>query len=164
MTWNSLGVQFPDRPGCLRSQKSAASILAEPIVGGSRLRPAKEQCGSRQPGSRDTLSPGRLPAAESKKAASMSGEEPQINDSMRVWGMKLGTRLELSFSSLHRGDSVAWTDLFRAHHRRVYSLCYRFTGNPQDSEDLTQDVFLKIYGNLGSFESTRGSFQVWIAA
>ena len=34
---------------------------------------------------------------------------------------------------------------------------------PQDSEDLTQDVFLKIYGNLGSFDSTRGSFPVWIA-
>ena len=61
------------------------------------------------------------------------------------------------------GDSVAWTELVRAHHRRVYSLCYRFTGSPQDSEDLTQDVFLKIYGNLGSFDSTRGSFPVWIA-
>jgi len=61
------------------------------------------------------------------------------------------------------GDSVAWTELVRAHHRRVYSLCYRFTGSPQDSEDLTQDVFLKIYGNLGSFDSSRGSFPVWIA-
>lgn len=61
------------------------------------------------------------------------------------------------------GDSVAWTELVRAHHRRVYSLCYRFTGSPHDSEDLTQDVFLKIYGNLGSFDSSRGSFQVWIA-
>lgn len=58
---------------------------------------------------------------------------------------------------------MAWTELVRAHHRRVYSLCYRFTGCPQDSEDLTQDVFLKIYGNLGSFDGSRGSFHVWIA-
>ena len=52
--------------------------------------------------------------------------------------------------------------LVRTHHRRVYGLCYRFTGNPADAEDLTQDVFLKIYSNLASFDTTRGSLQVWI--
>ena len=60
------------------------------------------------------------------------------------------------------GDSGAWAELVRAQHRRVYGLCYRFTGNPADAEDLTQDVFLKIYSNLGSFDLTRGSLQVWI--
>ncbi len=61
------------------------------------------------------------------------------------------------------GDSVAWAELVRAHHRRVYGLCYRFTGSVTDAEDLTQDVFLKIYSNLGSFDTARGSLQVWIA-
>lgn len=61
------------------------------------------------------------------------------------------------------GDSLAWTELVQAHHRRVYGLCYRFTGSSHDSEDLTQDVFLKIYGNLSSFDLTKGSFQVWIS-
>ncbi|MGA2559272.1 MAG: sigma-70 family RNA polymerase sigma factor [Terracidiphilus sp.] len=60
------------------------------------------------------------------------------------------------------GDSGAWAQLVRTHHRRVYGLCYRFTGNPADAEDLTQDVFLKIYSNLTSFDTTRGSLQVWI--
>jgi len=60
------------------------------------------------------------------------------------------------------GDSSAWAELVRAHHRRVYGLCYRFTGNPTDAEDLTQDVFLKIYSNLTSFDTSRGSLQVWI--
>jgi len=60
------------------------------------------------------------------------------------------------------GDSGAWTELVKAHHRRVYSLCYRFTGSPHDAEDLTQDVFLKVYGNLTAFDLTRGSFQTWI--
>jgi len=60
------------------------------------------------------------------------------------------------------GDSGAWAELVRTHHRRVYGLCYRFTGNPADAEDLTQDVFLKIYSNLASFDLTRGSLQVWI--
>ena len=60
------------------------------------------------------------------------------------------------------GDSGAWSELVRTHHRRVYALCYRFTGNATDAEDLTQDVFLKIYSNLSSFDIARGTLQVWI--
>jgi RNA polymerase sigma-70 factor, ECF subfamily len=61
-----------------------------------------------------------------------------------------------------RGDSFAWTELVKAHHRRVYGLCYRFTGSPTDAEDLTQEVFLKVYGNLAAFDLARGTFQTWI--
>jgi RNA polymerase sigma-70 factor (ECF subfamily) len=74
--------------------------------------------------------------------------------------------LEIDWSQTVRrcmdGDSRAWAELVRAHHKRVYGLCYRFTGSPTDAEDLTQDVFLKIYSNLGSFDTARGSLQVWI--
>jgi RNA polymerase sigma-70 factor (ECF subfamily) len=74
--------------------------------------------------------------------------------------------LEVDWSEVVRrcmaGDSGAWAELVRSHHRRVYALCYRFTGNGADAEDLTQDVFLKIYSNLSSFDTTRGSLQVWI--
>ena len=74
--------------------------------------------------------------------------------------------LEIDWSQVVRrcmdGDSGAWAELVRTHHRRVYGLCYRFTGNAADAEDLTQDVFLKIYSNLASFDTARGSLQVWI--
>ena len=60
------------------------------------------------------------------------------------------------------GDSGAWAEMVRTHHQRVYALCYRFTGNGADAEDLTQDVFLKIYMNLNSFDGARGSLAVWI--
>jgi len=74
--------------------------------------------------------------------------------------------LEIDWSQIVRrcmdGDSGAWAELVRTHHRRVYGLCYRFTGNAADAEDLTQDVFLKIYSNLASFDMERGSLQVWI--
>jgi RNA polymerase sigma-70 factor (ECF subfamily) len=74
--------------------------------------------------------------------------------------------LETDWSQIVRrcmdGDSGAWAELVRTHHRRVYGLCYRFTANPTDAEDLTQDVFLKVYSNLSSFDTTRGSLQVWI--
>jgi RNA polymerase sigma-70 factor (ECF subfamily) len=74
--------------------------------------------------------------------------------------------LEIDWSQIVRlcmdGDSGAWAELVREHHRRVYGLCYRFTGSAADAEDLTQDVFLKIYSNLASFDTGRGSLQVWI--
>ena len=60
------------------------------------------------------------------------------------------------------GDSGAWAELVRTHHRRVYGLCYRFAGNAADAEDLTQEVFLKVYSNLTRFDTVRGSLQVWI--
>ncbi len=47
-------------------------------------------------------------------------------------------------------------------HRRIYAICYRFTGSADDAEDLTQDIFLKVYRNLRSFDQAKGSFQTWI--
>ena len=74
--------------------------------------------------------------------------------------------LDVDWSQIVRrcldGDSGAWAEMVRTHHKRVYGLCYRFTGNVADAEDMTQDVFLKIYSNLASFDTARGSLQVWI--
>jgi RNA polymerase sigma-70 factor (ECF subfamily) len=60
------------------------------------------------------------------------------------------------------GDQKAWHTMVTGQHRRIYAICYRFTGSQTDAEDLTQDVFLKVYRNLGSFDPAKGSFQTWI--
>ncbi len=60
------------------------------------------------------------------------------------------------------GDSHAWQQLVSFQHRRIYAICYRFTGSASDSEDLTQEVFLKLYKNMASFDTHKGSFQTWI--
>ena len=60
------------------------------------------------------------------------------------------------------GEGPAWQQLVTAQHRRIYAICYRFTGSGTDAEDLTQDVFLKVYRNLASFDPAKGSFQTWI--
>jgi RNA polymerase sigma-70 factor (ECF subfamily) len=60
------------------------------------------------------------------------------------------------------GDQHAWQQLVVSQHRRIYAICYRFTGSGSDAEDLTQDVFLKLYRNLASFDTQKGSFQTWI--
>ncbi len=61
------------------------------------------------------------------------------------------------------GDESAWEDLVRLHTKRVYSIAYRFTGNDTQAQDLTQDVFLRVFRSLKSFRSGEGSFQVWLA-
>lgn len=60
------------------------------------------------------------------------------------------------------GDAAAWEDLVRDHSRRIYNICYRFTGSGADAEDLTQEVFIKIYRSLGSFDVQKGAFTTWI--
>lgn len=60
------------------------------------------------------------------------------------------------------GDDPAWEELVRLHTRRVYSVCYRFTGKDMEAQDLTQDVFLRVFRTLKSFRSGEGSFSVWL--
>ena len=60
------------------------------------------------------------------------------------------------------GDANAWQQLVASQHRRIYGICYRFTGSQTDAEDLTQDVFLKLYRSLASFDPAKGAFQTWI--
>ena len=60
------------------------------------------------------------------------------------------------------GDQRAWHTLVTSQHKRVYAICYRFTNDATDAEDITQDVFLKVYRNLSSFDGSKGSFQTWI--
>ncbi len=60
------------------------------------------------------------------------------------------------------GDSGAWELLVRQNNRRVFNLCYRFTGSMADSEDLTQEAFIKIYRTLGSFDPDKAAFTTWM--
>jgi len=61
------------------------------------------------------------------------------------------------------GDEAAWEDLVRVHTRRVYAICYRFTGTDSEAQDLTQEVFLRVFRSIKSFRSGEGSFTVWLA-
>ena len=50
----------------------------------------------------------------------------------------------------------------KLHTRRVYSICYRFTNSDSEAQDLTQDVFLRVFKNLKSFRAGEGLFIVWL--
>jgi RNA polymerase sigma-70 factor (ECF subfamily) len=60
------------------------------------------------------------------------------------------------------GEETAWEELVRSHTRRVYAVCYRFTSSDSEAQDLTQDVFLRVFKSLRSFRSGEGSFGVWL--
>jgi len=53
-----------------------------------------------------------------------------------------------------------WEDIVRMHSTRVYRLAYRLTGNPHDAEDLTQEVFVRVFRSLSSY--TPGTFEGWL--
>ena len=61
------------------------------------------------------------------------------------------------------GEDAAWEELIRTHTRRVYAICYRFTGTDGEAQDITQEVFLRVFQNLNSFRSGEGSFTVWLS-
>lgn len=60
------------------------------------------------------------------------------------------------------GEQGAWEDMVRMYTKRVYAICYRFTGRDNEAQDLTQDVFLRVFKTLGSFRAGEGSFVVWL--
>ena len=60
------------------------------------------------------------------------------------------------------GDAVAWEQIVRQYNRRIYNICYRFAGSPDDAQDLTQEVFIKMYRTLNSYDVGRGAFMTWV--
>jgi RNA polymerase sigma-70 factor (ECF subfamily) len=59
------------------------------------------------------------------------------------------------------GDQEAWNQIVRQHWRKVFNLAYKFVGRHDEAEDLTQDVFLKIFKALHTFDR-RANFQTWL--
>jgi RNA polymerase sigma-70 factor (ECF subfamily) len=53
-----------------------------------------------------------------------------------------------------------WETIVAEHSARVYRLAYRLTGNRQDAEDLTQDVFIRVFRSLDTYEP--GNFPGWL--
>jgi len=58
------------------------------------------------------------------------------------------------------GEQGAWEELITAYTKRVYGICYRFTGRDNEAQDLTQEVFLRVFRTLNSFRAGEGSFVV----
>ena len=59
------------------------------------------------------------------------------------------------------GDQAAWDAIVRQNWRKVFNVAYKFVGKHDEAEDLTQDIFLKIFRSLHTFDR-RANFQTWL--
>ena len=59
------------------------------------------------------------------------------------------------------GDQFAWEQIVRQHWRKVFNVAYKFVGSHEQAEDLAQDIFLKIFRSLDTFDR-RANFQTWL--
>ena len=62
-----------------------------------------------------------------------------------------------------RGDRLAWDTVVQRHWRRVFNIAYKFVGKHEEAEDLTQEIFLKLYKALKTFDR-RANFQTWLVS
>jgi RNA polymerase sigma-70 factor (ECF subfamily) len=60
------------------------------------------------------------------------------------------------------GDQTAWADVVRQFSRRIYNLAYRFTASHAAAEDLTQEVFIRVYRSLNQYDASLGDLSNWL--
>ncbi len=62
-----------------------------------------------------------------------------------------------------QGDQAAWEEIVRTYRRKVFNVAYKFVGTHEGAEDLTQDIFLKLFRSLETFDR-RANFQTWLVS
>jgi len=72
-----------------------------------------------------------------------------------------GDAIEALIQRCLQGDQAAWEQIVRQYRRKVFNTAYKFVGRHEQAEDLTQDIFLKIFKSLDTFDS-RANFQTWL--
>lgn len=60
------------------------------------------------------------------------------------------------------GDAIAWEEIVTTFSRRIFNLAYRFTSNAEAAEDLTQEVFIRIYRTLDQYDPRQGDLSNWL--
>ena len=72
-----------------------------------------------------------------------------------------GDAIDLLIERCLKGDQAAWEQIVRQYRRKVFNTAYKFVGRHDQAEDLTQEIFLKIFRSLHTFDS-RANFQTWL--
>src|SRR5215218_7321846 len=72
-----------------------------------------------------------------------------------------GEALETLIQRCLKGDQLAWELIVRQYWRKVFNVAYKFVGKHDAAEDLAQDIFLKIFKSLNTFDR-RANFQTWL--
>jgi RNA polymerase sigma-70 factor, ECF subfamily len=60
------------------------------------------------------------------------------------------------------GDLAAWEAVVRRYQKRIYNFAHRFNGRFDEAEDLTQEIFLKVYRTIHTYKPELGAFETWL--
>src|SRR5579864_2169473 len=96
--------------------------------------------------------PSNIVSAPAMIVASPMAAEPTVDAT---------SAMDLLIERCLNGDQAAWEQIVRQHWRKVFNLAYKFVGRHDEAEDLTQDIFLKIFKALKTFDR-RANFQTWL--
>jgi RNA polymerase sigma-70 factor (ECF subfamily) len=66
------------------------------------------------------------------------------------------------FRRARSGDGTAWEEVVSTFSRRIFNLAYRFTSSVEAAEDLTQEVFIRIYRTLDQYDPKHGDLANWL--
>jgi RNA polymerase sigma-70 factor, ECF subfamily len=69
--------------------------------------------------------------------------------------------IEAAIQRAVQGDQAAWDIIVKTYWRKVFNVAYRFVGTYDQAEDLAQDIFLKVFRSLSTFDQ-RANFQTWL--
>jgi len=69
--------------------------------------------------------------------------------------------LEALIQRCLQGDQAAWEAIVRQHWRKVFNVAYKFVAKHEEAEDLTQEIFIKVFKSLDTFDR-RANFQTWL--
>jgi len=144
----SLAGRFTRKTSPAHAKINPPAPRREPVAFQSLLSHAPAQTPDR-----DTLLPPPLQSEKQKVETTLERTPQQIAEQEAT--LKL-------VRQCMAGEQQAWTQLVSSQHRRIYAICYRFTNSATDAEDLTQDVFIKVYKNLSTYDLSKGSFQTWM--
>jgi RNA polymerase sigma-70 factor (ECF subfamily) len=87
-----------------------------------------------------------------------------VHERFGCYHARIDTRIPAIDDIIERcldGDQSAWDEIVRLHWRKVFNIAYKFVGRHDLAEDLTQDVFLKLFKSLDTFDR-RANFQTWL--
>ncbi len=138
--------------GRARASSDAAAQSSAPASLGSRIARFAHSESAVKPGAGEVAAePGTsVPAAAPEPVAATPAEN--------VAGNGEGNVASIDANAVWSPPS--WDEIVREHSTRVYRLAYRLTGNQHDAEDLTQEVFVRVFRSLSSY--TPGTFEGWL--
>jgi RNA polymerase sigma-70 factor (ECF subfamily) len=68
----------------------------------------------------------------------------------------------MTASKIYNGDTLSFETLIAAYKDKVFNYCFTFSNNYHRAEELTQEIFIKVYQNIGRYDWQKSALSTWI--